>query len=167
MKKLSYILSGLLIAGCSAFFSSCGDNENFWGPHTLTDDEIAEMARQDSIKQAQRERIDADLILEYTVEFYLSANSYDGAEVEIDMDKIANEFGISKDDLGAALNGDGGPDVTGFAIEGSTHADNMTSSNSGAYWGHWWDKDGNVKTGAMRPWSSLSSGMRTAGVSST
>ena len=70
----------LLIAGCSAFFSSCGDNENFWGPHTLTDDEIAEMARQDSIKQAQRERIDADLILEYTVEFYLSANSYDGAE---------------------------------------------------------------------------------------
>ena len=145
MKKLSYILSGLLIAGCSAIFSSCGDNENFWGPHTLTDDEIAEMARQDSIKQAQRERIDADLILEYTVEFFISANSYDGGEVKIDMDKIASEFGISKDALGTALNGDGGADVTGFAIEGSTHADNMTSSNSGAYWGHWWDKDGNVK----------------------
>ena len=42
MKKLSYILSGLLIAGSSAFFSSCGDNKDFWGPHTLTDDEIAE-----------------------------------------------------------------------------------------------------------------------------
>ena len=79
------------------------------------------------------------------MEFYLSANSYDGAPVEIDMDKIASEFGISKDELGAALNGEGGPDVAGFAIEGSTHADNMTSSNSGAYWGHWWDKDGNVK----------------------
>ena len=128
MKKLSYILSGLLIAGCSVIFSSCGDNENFWGPHTLTDDEIAEMARQDSIKQAQRERIDADLILEYTVEFFISANSYDGGEVKIDMDKIASEFGISKDALGTALNGDGGADVTGFAIEGSTHADNMTSS---------------------------------------
>ena len=145
MKKLSYILSGLLIAGSSAFFSSCGDNEDFWGPHTLTNDEIAEMARQDSIKQAQRERIDADLILEYTVEFYLSSNSYDGAPVEIDMDKIASEFGVDKDALGAALNGEGDLDVTGFAIEGSTHADNMTSSNSGAYWGHWWDKDGNVK----------------------
>ena len=35
MKKLSYILSGLLIAGSSAFFSSCGDNKDFWGPHTL------------------------------------------------------------------------------------------------------------------------------------
>ena len=117
MKKLSYILSGLLIAGSSAFFSSCGDNKDFWGPHTLTDDEIAEMERQEEIKRQQRERIDADLILNYTVEFA----------------------------LGTALNGDGGADVTGFAIEGSTHADNMTSSNSGAYWGHWWDKDGNVK----------------------
>ena len=145
MKKLSYILSGLLIAGSSATFSSCGDNENFWGPHTLTDDEIAEMARQDSIKQAQRERIDADLILEYNVEFYLSSNAYDGGPVEIDMDKIASELGVDKDALGAALNGEGGLDVAGFAIEGSTHADNMTSSNSGAYWGHWWDKDGNVK----------------------
>jgi hypothetical protein len=145
MKKLSYILSGLLIAGSSAFFSSCGDNKDFWGPHTLTDDEIAEQERQEEIKRQQRERIDADLILEYNVEFYLSNNSYDGGPVEIDMDKIASEFGISKDDLGTALNGEGGPDVTGFAIEGSTHADNMTSSNSGAYWGHWWDKDGNVK----------------------
>ena len=145
MKKLSYILSGLLIAGSSAFFSSCGDNKDFWGPHTLTDDEIAEMARQDSIKQAQRERIDADLILEYNVEFYLSSNAYDGGPVEIDMDKIAAELGVDKDALGAALNGEGGLDVAGFAIEGSTHADNMTSSNSGAYWGHWWDKDGNVK----------------------
>ena len=145
MKKLSYILSGLLMAGSSALFSSCGDNTDFWGPHILTDDEIAEMARQDSIKQAQRERIDADLILEYNVEFFISSNSYDGGEVKIDMDKIASEFGLDKDALGNALNGDGGPDVTGFAIEGSTHADNMTSSNSGAYWGHWWDKDGNVK----------------------
>ena len=145
MKKLSYILSGLLIAGSSAIFSSCGDNTDFWGPHTLTDDEIAEQERQEEIKRQQRERIDADLILEYTVEFYLSANSYDGGEVKIDMDKIASEFGVDKDALGAALNGDSGIDVAGFAIEGSTHADNMTSSNSGAYWGHWWDKDGNVK----------------------
>ena len=145
MKKLSYILSGLLIAGSSAFFSSCGDNKDFWGPHTLTDDEIAEQERQEEIKRQQRERIDADLILEYNVEFYLSNNSYDGGPVEIDMDKIASEFGVDKDALGAALNGEGGLDVAGFAIEGSTHADNMTSSNSGAYWGHWWDKDGNVK----------------------
>lgn len=146
MKKLSYIISTLLLA-TSAIFSSCGDNTDFWGPHTLTDDEIAEMARQDSIRQAQREHIDADLILPYTVEFYISASAYDGAPVKIDMDAIATELGVDKNALGAALNGEGGLDVTGFAIEGATHADNMTSSNSGAYWGHWWDKDGNVK-----PW---------------
>ena len=76
MKKLSYILSGLLIAGSSAIFSSCGDNTDFWGPHTLTDDEIAEQERQEEIKRQQRERIDADLILNYTVEFFISGNSY-------------------------------------------------------------------------------------------
>ena len=120
MKKLSYIISGLLIAGSSAFFSSCGDNEDFWGPHTLTNDEIAEIARQDSIKQAQRERIDADLILEYTVEFYLSGNSYDGAPVEIDMDKIANEFGVDKDALGGAFDGKTYHVKVAFTIECST-----------------------------------------------
>ena len=81
MKKLSYILSALLIAGSSAFFSSCGDNKDFWGTHTLTDDEIAEMERQEEIKRQQRERIDADLILNYTVEFFISGNSYDGGDV--------------------------------------------------------------------------------------
>ena len=144
MKKLSYIASALLLFASVSLMSSCGDNENFWGPHTLTDDEIAELARQDSIAEANRQRINADLILEYTVEFYLSSNSYDGASLTIDMDAIANEFGVDKNALGVALNGDGGIDVTGFAIEGSTHADNMTSSTSGAYWGHWWDADGNV-----------------------
>ena len=96
MKKLSYIASALLLFASVSLFSSCGDNENFWGIHTLTDDELAEMARQDSIKQAQRERIDADLILEYTVEFYMSENSYDGAPVKIDMDAIAQEFGVAQ-----------------------------------------------------------------------
>ena len=83
MKKLSYILSTLLIAGSSAFFSSCGENKDFWGPHTLTDDEIAEQERQEEIKRQQRERIDADLILNYTVEFFISGNSYDGGDVKM------------------------------------------------------------------------------------
>ena len=39
---------------------------------------------------------------------------------------------------------DNGVDVSGFAIEGSNHADNLTMSTSGAPWGHWWNPDGNV-----------------------
>lgn len=145
MKKLSYIISGLLMFGSSAIFSSCGDNDDFWGPHTLTDAEIAEIARQDSIKEAQRNSINADLILEYTAEITISATSYDGVSVPIDMNAIANLFGVDAASLGAALNGeDNGLDVKGFAIEGTTHADNGTSSTSGAYWGHWWDVNGNV-----------------------
>ncbi len=147
MKKLSYILSGLLMLGSTAFLSSCGDNEDFWGPHTLTDAEIAEIARQDSIREAQRNSINADLILEYTAEITISATSYDGVSVPIDVDAIANLFGITTEQLltGPLAGEENGFDVKGFAIEGTTHADNGISTNSGAAWGHWWDANGDVK----------------------
>ena len=50
---------------------------------------------------------------------------------------LAELFQISEEDLlaGIALD-DGAPEIQGFAIEGSTHADNMTASNSNATWGH-------------------------------
>ncbi|MGM9777387.1 MAG: DUF4859 domain-containing protein, partial [Prevotella sp.] len=147
MKKLSIIIGCMLMVLTSTMITSCGDNTDFWGAHVLTDDEIAEMKRQDSIKEAQRNTINADLVLEYTAEVTISATSYDGVSVPIDCDKIAELFGISKDDLLASLGNDevGTPkDVVGFAIEGTTHADNMTMTNTGAPWGHWWDADGNV-----------------------
>ena len=72
MKKLSYILSGLLIAGSSAFFSSCGDNKDFWGPHTLTDDEIAEMERQEEILNLVTEICEHD----FEFETFLDATDY-------------------------------------------------------------------------------------------
>ena len=106
----------------SSMITSCGDNTDFWGAHILTDDEIAEMKRQDSIKEAQRNTINADLVLEYTAEVTISSTSYDGVSVPIDCDKIAELFGISKDDLLASLGNDetGTPkDVVGFAIEGT------------------------------------------------
>ena len=140
MKKLSYILSGLLLFGAVSLLSSCGDNENFWGPHTLTDDELAEIARQDSIKQAMRERIDADLILYYFVETYVSS-SWTNDVVEIEADKIGELFGMTAEQVIEGIN-DG--TISGFAIEGTTHADNGSASNTNGVWGHWWDKEGNV-----------------------
>ena len=146
MKKLSYILSGLLLFTTIGIFSSCGDNENYWGLHNLTDEEIAEMDRQQRIKDSLRNVIDAGLILTYDAEITISANSYDGVDVPIDCDAIAQFFGITTDQLltGSLAGEDNGIDIIGFAIEGSTHADNMTMSNTGAPWGHWWDAKGDV-----------------------
>lgn len=142
-KHLLYIavLGSLLPMG----FASCGDNEDFSVEHVLTQDEIGEMERQDSIEEAQRNQINADLILEYTADITLSAVAYDGTQVSVETNKIAELFGISEEDLlaGIALEA-GAPEITGFAIEGTTHADNMTASNSNAAWGHWFDADGNV-----------------------
>ena len=64
MKKLYiYILLSVLIGG----LISCEDYDEFSKLHDLTDAEIAEIARQDSIEKAQKEMINADLLLEYTV----------------------------------------------------------------------------------------------------
>ena len=44
--------------------------------HILTQDEINEMARQDSIKEVQKNQINADLILEYQADITISPVSY-------------------------------------------------------------------------------------------
>lgn len=153
MKRLIYIsVLFVLFAG----LTGCGDNTDFSNLHVLTDDEIAEMKRQDSIANAQKEKINADLILEYTVKIPISALNYDGAELLIDTVKIAEKFGITTEQLRKGIYnmrstewgiyGDdaSAPKLTGFCIEGTTHNDNMTAYNTNSCWGHWWDKDGNV-----------------------
>ncbi len=144
MKRL-YSLFCLTAILCAALgLSSCGDNDDVSREHTLTDEEMAELARQDSLTQAQLASINADLILSYTVSFTISSLSYDGTSLEIDLDQIAELFGISSTtELVEMIDN---YDVTPFAIEGSTHADNMTSSNVNTAWGHYWDASGDVAT---------------------
>lgn len=150
MKLLLYFY--ILVILCVGM-TGCGDNSDFCNPHILTEDEIAELARQDSIKEAQKNSINADLIIEYNAEITILANGYDGTFVYIDTVKIAELFNITPTQLahGIANMGtdkpyDDAPNITGFCIEGTTHADNMTNSNTNSYWGHWWDKDGNTTT---------------------
>ncbi len=121
---------------------SCGDNENYSTLHNLTDEELAELARQDSIKAAQLSAINAGLVLEYDITFNSSSSSYDGTTLEVPMQEIADYFGISS--VATLCEMICEYEITPFAIEGSSHADNMTSSTSSSYWGHWWTKDGDV-----------------------
>ncbi len=145
MKK--YFLYITFLCFLMTGFASCGDNTDFWGTHALTDAEIAEMARLDSIKNAQKYNISANLILNYTAEITISQTAYDGVSVTIDMDKIATKFGITKAELLAGIGGETGAlDIKGFAIEGSTREDNGTSSNTNSTWGHWWNATGDVTT---------------------
>lgn len=142
MKKLFiYILISILITG----MISCGDNELFSVLHELTPEEEAEIARQDSIAKAERERINANLILEYTLEITMSAAQYNGGAVTVEVDKIAQLFNITVDEFLAGMAGESGaPEIKGFAIDGSTHVDFATASNTNAAWGHWWDANGDV-----------------------
>lgn len=125
--------------------SSCGENEDVSVEHILTQDEIDEIARQDSIQEAQMNQIDADLVLEYTVEMTASSVSSSAIALTIDTDTIAELFGITEEELLAGIADESGsPDITKFAIEGSTHTDNMTASNTNGPWGHWWSAEGDV-----------------------
>ncbi len=142
MKKIYiYIMLSVLITG----FFGCGDNEDFSILHEMTDDELAEIARQDSIREAQQNSINANLILEYSVDITISGTLYDGASLEIELDKIAELFGISEEDLLAGIAGESGaPEVKGFAISGTTHEDIASATNTNAPWGHWWDANGDL-----------------------
>nr|WP_321357651.1 DUF4859 domain-containing protein [uncultured Draconibacterium sp.] len=143
MKKI-HILLILALIGTAGLFS-CGDNEDFSNVHNLTDEEIAEIDRQDSIAEAQRNRINADLILEYSMDITISESSYDGGNLQIELDKIAEAFGITEEELLAGIGGESGaPEIKGFAIDGSTHNDVSSAANTQAPWGHWWDADGDV-----------------------
>jgi len=144
MKKIYlYIILYIFVAG----LMSCEDNSDFSKLHELTADEIAEIARQDSIEEAQKNNINANLILEYTVEITTSKTLYDGVSLPIEIDKIATLFGISEAELLAGIAGESGaPEIKGFAIEGSTHADNGTASTTNSPWGHWWNAESNVTT---------------------
>jgi len=142
MKKLySYILSALLMMG----LFSCGDNEDFSSLHLLTTDEEAEIHRQDSILEAQKNNINANLILKYDAPITISNTLYDGVKVPIEINKIAELFGLTEEQVLLGIAGESGaPEVKGFAIEWSTRADVGTATNTNSTWGHWWDKDGNT-----------------------
>ena len=143
MKKsiFSIIALGLL----TLFAISCGENEDVSVAHVLTDDEIEEIRRQDSIKNPQMSQINADLILEYTVELTASTVNASPVPLYIETDKIAELFGLTEEEVLAGIAGEAGaPEIKGFAIEGSTHADNLTSSNTNGPWGHWWSAAGDV-----------------------
>lgn len=146
MKKLSYIMCALLLFTSVGIFSSCGDNTDFWGIHQLTDEEIAEMERQQRIADSLKSVINADLILTYVVEDY-PLTGWNNNELFIETDKIAELFGLTEEQVIAGINQEAGaPDITGFAIQGSTHADVASASNTNGTWGHWWDKNGDVCT---------------------
>lgn len=143
MNKIFSILgSAALIV--SAGFTSCDDIDDACSPHVLTTDELNEMARQDSIRKAQLEKIDADLVLEYSVEDYVSS-TWTSKELKIDLAKIGELFGLTADQVKAAINQeDGAPEITGFAIQGSDHSDYGSASTTNGTWGHWWNKKGDA-----------------------
>lgn len=143
MKRICHLY--IMLFSLTIGLVGCGDNTGFCEEHVLTQDEIAEMARQDSINEAQKNSIDADLILEYTVEDVVSASSWTSKTLEIDLDAIAELFGITTDELTAGIAGeDGAPEIKGFAIEATTHDDKSVASNTSGVWGHWWDTSGDV-----------------------
>ena len=136
------------------FMASCGDNEDVSVPHILTDDEIAEIHRQDSIDSINKTKINAGLILEYTAEITVTPLGYDGAYVVLDTVKIAEYFGITCEGLRKGIMNmrpdafggaqEGGAKITGFGINWTSRQDDMTAFNTNACWGHWWNGEGDI-----------------------
>ncbi len=144
MKKMHIYI--LFLASFFIGIVSCGDNTGFSEIHNLTPAEQAELDEQQRIRDSLKNNVNAHLVLKYELDVTISATLYDGGTVKIETDKIAAKFGITEEQLLAGISGQSGaPEIKGFAIEGSTGADNGTAKNTNAEaWGHWWDAKGDV-----------------------
>ena len=142
MKKVFYylVVFSVLFGGFIACEENLKDKEK-----ELTPEELEELRRQDSLKEAQKNTINADLVLTYEVNIPISASSYGGTDLEIELNKIAQAFELTEEQvLNGIAGADGAPDITPFAIAGTTGADVGSASNTNAPWGHWWDANGDV-----------------------
>ena len=146
MKKTNFFI--MLFAAFSLMLISCDDKDTTNGEYVLSDEEQKELDRQDSLLNAQKNQINADLVLEYDCKIVISSNRYTGTMLDIELDKIAGLFDITTEQLLAGIAGEdaSAPEVKGFAIEWSTRKDYGEASNTNAPWGHWWDANGDVTT---------------------
>ena len=156
MKSLKYILLlPVLMFALGIGIQSCSDNTDFSKPHILTDDEMAELARQQRVRDSLMSVINADSIVITQVNLIASASSYDGTTVELDYHAAAVTFGLTDEQVIQSIQNlwqeddymEGYPEFTAFAIENTTHSDNMgpqTQAGGFVGWGHWWNSKGDV-----------------------
>lgn len=156
MKSLKYILLlPVLVFALGIGIQSCSDNTDFSKPHILTDDEMAELARQQRVRDSLMTVINADSIVITEVNLIASASSYDGTTVELDYHAAAVTFGLTDEQVIQSIQNlwqeddymEGYPEFTAFAIENTTHSDNMgpqTQAGGFVGWGHWWNSKGDV-----------------------
>lgn len=143
MKSLKYILLlPVLVFFGGLLATSCGDNTDFFSPHYYTDEEMAQMRYNDSIDSINRTRINADLVLIYDIDNYPSQN-YSARPLAINLDSIAEFFGITTDDLINGIRGEEGAiELTKFCIANTTRADYLKATTTNGPWGHWYDPNG-------------------------
>lgn len=145
MKKIAYIfLLPVFMLLFGSVLTSCGDNTNFSDLHYLTDEELAELARQQHVRDSLLAVINADELVFYTLQDYPQGN-WGSTSLSLDISKAAELFGLSEAEVYAGIAGaPGAPMIQGFCIQGSTHNDYMTASTTNGPWGHWWTIKGDV-----------------------
>lgn len=138
MKKILLLIGALMMTTC--WFVSCDDNDGFSNPHILTNDELEEMERQRIQDSINRARINADIIVEYNITLS-EGDAYEGKELVVDWQPIADCFGTTVETLWQALD-DG--DAKALFIQGSNHADYAGGTTANGVLGYWCNKDGDV-----------------------
>ena len=133
MKNLSLFLSCLLI-GAMTLFVSCDKNDD----PTPDKEEIP-------VPEGDGDGIEnGELVLNYSRNILLTSKK-SSIEFVLDMNAIAKHLGVEKDKLVQALKGK--EEIEGlscFAINSTTNTDTLIHTNTDYYWGHWWNKNGDV-----------------------
>lgn len=147
MKKIFYYASALLFAGALTT-TSCNKDDNDNTPSK--EEREQKQQEQEEKEKEEAQKVDADLILDYTVDLTASAASYEGTKIEIEMDKIATALGFTKEEVIKGIEGkEGGAEVTTYYIESNGIARLGANTQVGASdhgWGHWLNATSDVTT---------------------
>jgi hypothetical protein len=143
MKKLFLCALGV-IATLGITFVSCEDPNS--SEHVYTPEELAEIARQDSLKQL----IPADYIFTQDITIPIS-KGYAGVTVSLDSTKLCELFEYASvaelvaglGTLDAEGNAQLDNEITFFALNYSTKYE-VTDPSTSNYFGHWFDANGDV-----------------------
>ncbi|MBN2611572.1 MAG: DUF4859 domain-containing protein [Bacteroidales bacterium] len=141
MKKIIFA-TFVLLAFVGLFFVSCEKDDS--SKHEYTQEELDEIARQDSLKQI----IPADYIYSIDITVPIS-KGYDGVVVTVDSAKLIELFEYTSvaeiaTALGTLEGGvQAGNEITFFAYNYSTKYE-VTNPSTTNYFGHWFDANGDV-----------------------
>mgnify|MGYP002854141211 CR=1 FL=1 len=139
MKITKYLLTALLFMGMVSNFTACKDDDKD-SPQPVSTDTTSTGGGSQATNE-ELEKLGVDAIYTYDVKLNLGG-SYEGKALQIEIVKIANEFGLDTAKFNKLIVD---KEIVGYTYDPVDDRDVMTAiTTNSKYWGHWFTASGQI-----------------------